>query len=219
MKKCITFLTIGKPSFKSVLFGRNFLSLLLFLFLCVFFTNYHSQTVGINVTGASPNPKALLDIDATGMDPKGGLLIPRLTLAERSTIVSPIPESLLIFNKTSRCFEAWSLQNLNWTRLACIDCQLPSPFWVSSASSITKTGVQANWSASVGATTYFLDVSTKSDFSTYLPGYQKLSVSDNLNYSIIGLTCNTTYYFRVWANNSCGMVISSSSMTVLTAGC
>jgi Chaperone of endosialidase len=51
--------------------------------------------VGINYTGATPNSSALLDLDAVSGANKG-LLIPRLTSAQRSSITSPAT-SLLIY--------------------------------------------------------------------------------------------------------------------------
>ena len=62
-----------------------------------------SQNIGINTTGATPNTSAILDIDADGAS-KAGILIPRLTVAERNSIASPAM-SLLIFNLTSGRYE------------------------------------------------------------------------------------------------------------------
>ncbi len=61
------------------------------------------QGVGINSTGNAANAKAGLDIDFTNQ----GLLIPRLTTVQRDAITTPIPESLFIFNTTTKCFEAY----------------------------------------------------------------------------------------------------------------
>lgn len=66
-----------------------------------------AQNIGINGTGASPAPSALLDIDASGMAAKGGLLIPRLTTAERNAIATPAT-SLLVFNTTTGEFDFYN---------------------------------------------------------------------------------------------------------------
>jgi hypothetical protein len=58
--------------------------------------------VGINTTGNNPDPSAMLDVNADGAT-KGGLLIPRMTTAERNSISNPA-NSLLIFNTTTQCF-------------------------------------------------------------------------------------------------------------------
>ncbi len=63
-----------------------------------------AQNVGINASGAAPDASALLDIDASASGNKGGLLIPRLTTAERDGITTPAT-SLLIFNGTTGQFE------------------------------------------------------------------------------------------------------------------
>ena len=96
--------------------------LVVFLILNIFVSTFNmfSQTtgVGINSTGATANPKALLDIDAKGMSPKAGLLLPRMTTADRNNIQTPIPESLLIYNTDSHCFEAY--YNGTWVAWGCL---------------------------------------------------------------------------------------------------
>ncbi len=66
-----------------------------------------------------------------------------------------------------------------------------------------------------GATGYFLDVSTHSDFSDYLTGYNNLDVGNVLEKTVTGLTANTTYYYRVRAKNASGSGLSSSTITVV----
>ena len=88
------------------------------IFVSIF--NIFSQTtgVGINNTGAPANSKALLDIDAKGMSPKAGLLLPRMNTADRNNIPTPIPESLLIYNTDTHCFEAY--YNGIWVAWGCL---------------------------------------------------------------------------------------------------
>ncbi len=66
--------------------------------------------VGINTTGNNPHSSAALDINFTSK----GLLIPRMTTAERDAIPSPAT-SLLIYNTTTGCFEFWD--SSNWIAL------------------------------------------------------------------------------------------------------
>lgn len=70
----------------------------IFLFINVGF----SQNIGINVTGASPDPSALLDIDAA-TTPSLGILIPRISL-QAVNLASPVTSpatSLLVYNLAS----------------------------------------------------------------------------------------------------------------------
>lgn len=84
-------------------------------------------------------------------------------------------------------------------------------------SSITSTGFNANWNTVSGATGYRLDVSTASDFSSFVPGYEDINVNNVLTYSISGLSENTTYYFRVRGYNGYGTGASSSNGSAVTS--
>lgn len=70
-------------------------------FIGSFFNGYelHAQNIGLNGTGATPHPSALVDIDAAG-GPSTGLLIPRiaLTAINAAAPVSSPAVSLLVFN-------------------------------------------------------------------------------------------------------------------------
>jgi hypothetical protein len=57
-----------------------------------------SQNVGINVSGAAPNASALLDVNGSP-NYNQGVLIPRLTDAQRQALKSPVA-GLLIYNTT-----------------------------------------------------------------------------------------------------------------------
>ena len=84
-------------------------------------------------------------------------------------------------------------------------------------SSITSTGFTANWAASSGATGYYLDASTSSSFSSFVSGYDNLSVGNVTSSAVSGLTASTTYYYRVRASNSYGTSGNSSTITVTTS--
>ncbi len=71
-----------------------------------------SQNIGIN----QPNPdnSAVLDLTSTEL----GLLIPRMTTAQRDAInVSGSPNSVMIFNTTTKCFEFY--YDGSWYELGC----------------------------------------------------------------------------------------------------
>jgi hypothetical protein len=82
------------------------------------------------------------------------------------------------------------------------------------AATLTSTGttVNANWSTSAGANGYYLDVSTSSTFSTFVSGYNGLDVGNVTSYPISGLTCSSTYYFRIRQYTFCA--VSSNSNTI-----
>ena len=169
--------------------------------------------IGINVTGNNPHSSAVLDVAADGAT-KGGLLIPRMTTAERNSIASPA-QSLLIYNTTTKCFEFY--ENGMWQTLGCA-CTTPSAPTANAATSVTQTSFTANWSAVTGATTYYLDVNTNSSFTgTWILNNQ--NVGNVTTYNVTGLTCNTTYYYRVRAGNSCGTSANSNVIAVTTSAC
>ena len=85
------------------------------------------------------------------------------------------------------------------------------------ATSITTTGFTANWATSSGATGYYLDVSTSGGFSSFVTGYNNLSVGNVLTKAVTGLTAGTTYYYRVRASNSAGTSGNSNTITVTTS--
>mgnify|MGYP001240529778 CR=1 FL=1 len=57
-----------------------------------------AQSVGISTNAAVPNPNAILDIDASALGSKRGLLIPRMTAAQRLAIpVAAADNGLLVY--------------------------------------------------------------------------------------------------------------------------
>ena len=74
-----------------------------------------AQGVAINSNGASPDPSALLDVDAAALvGTKRGLLIPRVSSTERLAIVAPAT-GLLVFDTTF--LEFWFFDGLVWVPL------------------------------------------------------------------------------------------------------
>ncbi len=106
------------------------IQMLFILSLFSFVTSY-TQTVAINNTGSAPNAAAILDIDGSGSSTKKGLLIPRLTLAERNAM-NPLPsaaQGLVVyqtdgiqgfyFNKSATTVPVWAFlssgSNSGWS--------------------------------------------------------------------------------------------------------
>jgi len=67
-----------------------------------------------------------------------------------------------------------------------------------SATNITTSGFTANWQPVSGITEYQFDLSTSSSFSSFVPGYNALSVTGT-SLNVTGLNHNTTYYYRLRA--------------------
>jgi hypothetical protein len=70
----------------------------------------HSQNISINNTGAAPDPKAMLDVSSNAK----GVLIPRMTQAERDAIAGP-PPGLLLYNTTAGSFQYYN--GVMWNNL------------------------------------------------------------------------------------------------------
>ncbi|NTW31295.1 MAG: fibronectin type III domain-containing protein [Bacteroidetes bacterium] len=95
----------------------------------------------------------------------------------------------------------------------------PSIPVTNTASGITKSSFSANWASTNCATNYYIDVSSNNSFSSFVSGYNNLNVANVLTYNITGLTCNTTYYYRVRAANICGTSGNSDIINATTSSC
>jgi|GEM_PF-1438500 len=71
----------------------------------------------------------------------------------------------------------------------------------------------ANWSTFEFSTNYFLDVSTDSLFSSFVPGYNNLNVGNVTTYLVTGLPIGPFYYYRLRAFSSvCGLLTGNSNI-------
>jgi hypothetical protein len=166
------------------------LIVLVFAIYCSLFTPFcFSQGVGVNTTGTAADNSAMLDISSTTQ----GLLIPRITTAQRNSISTPAL-SLLIFNITTNCFEAYV--NGSWYSVSCPPpCTLPSTP-TTGISAATHTDIVWNWNSVNGATGYAYG--TADDYSS------SVNNGTNTSYTQTGLIPNTTYTLYIWAYNACG---------------
>jgi len=182
-----------------------------------FLSTAYSQNIGINTTGSVPDGNALLDINADNSSgEKKGLLIPRMNTAERDALsgaAGSTAESILIYNTTTHCFEAWNQSVLGWVPFGCLNCQMPGVIIATTATNVGCNYFTANWSVSPGAAGYYLDVSTTNNFASVVP----LSVGNVLAYPVTGLSPNMIYYYRVRAVNACGTSIATNIITVTTS--
>jgi hypothetical protein len=83
------------------------------------------------------------------------------------------------------------------------------------ATNVHATSFQANWNASSGATSYRLDVATDTGFTSYVAGYQDLTVSGT-GRAVGGLAPENPYYYRVRAVGPGGTSVNSNTITVTT---
>ena len=93
---------------------------------------------------------------------------------------------------------------------------VPAAPTASAATNVTNSGFTAHWSSVTGATSYLLDVSASSTFSTFVTGYQNLSVGNVISRSVSGLSAGRTYYYRVRAHNTAGTSGNSNVISVTT---
>ena len=93
----------------------------------------------------------------------------------------------------------------------------PDPPVIGAETAITSTGFTINWTASTGATSYELDVSTVINFNSFVPGYQALNVGNVVTFPITGLSANLTYYYRLRAVGAGGTSANSATGSQLTA--
>jgi uncharacterized protein (TIGR02145 family) len=189
------------------------LIVLLFTVQVSIFTIHCYSQVSINATGNPPDHSAILDISASDK----GMLINRMTTEQRNAIVSPAI-SLLIFNLTTNCFEAYV--NGSWYSVSCpAGCTPPSAPIASPASNVGCTSFTANWNTSSGATAYYIDVSIDSGFTNFVSGYNNLSTGNSSSVTVLGLTKNTSYYYRVRAGTDCTSLNSNPIMVTTASDC
>ena len=86
------------------------IALTLLILTCSFLTSLAQNNVGIGTT--TPNPKALLELQATDK----GLLVPRLTAVQMQAITTP-PNGLLVYNTDENCFNYFNNTITNWKSL------------------------------------------------------------------------------------------------------
>jgi uncharacterized protein (TIGR02145 family) len=165
-----------------------------------------AQNVSISPTGNAPDNSAALDIrDYTDK----GVLIPRLTTAQRNAIPSPAL-SLLIFNLTTGCYEFWD--GSSWISLQpCAGGCIPLSVGPAAGShSSTQTSITWVWGAVSTATTYY--VNTTNNFAT------ATNIGNTTSYTQSGLSCGQNYTLYVWAQNGCS-TSAASTFTFSTGSC
>jgi len=87
------------------------------------------------------------------------------------------------------------------------------------ATNINGSIFTANWLAVPGATTYYLDISTSSTFSTLVPTFNNRNVGNVQSFNATGLPDAPIYYYRVRAGNAGGISASSNTVHVILQQC
>ena len=136
---------------------KNILTLLIIIFLIFLGTTLFAQNVGIGT--ATPDPSAKLEINSNN----SGLLIPRLTTAQRDAIAGPA-HGLMIINTDNFCLEIYDTTSAQWFTISCPKACSPTctptitgPASPCANSTATYTasgcsGVQYQWSVPTGWT-------------------------------------------------------------------
>jgi uncharacterized protein (TIGR02145 family) len=81
---------------------RKLINLVLIISSMLISVQIYTQNVGISANVFTPDASAILEIQSTS----AGLLIPRMTTAQRNAIANPA-QSLLIYNLTTKCLEIY----------------------------------------------------------------------------------------------------------------
>jgi hypothetical protein len=81
----------------------------------------------------------------------------------------------------------------------------PTPPIPQDPTNVTQSGLQLNWKPMPAIDNFTLDVATDADMTSFLPGYNGLSIPAASNFAVLtGLSAGTTYYYRVKATNNNG---------------
>jgi hypothetical protein len=163
-----------------------------------------AQGVGINATGAGPDPSAILDASSTSR----GFLPPRMTTQQRDSIQNPAL-GLQLFNITTNCLEIYIAPN--WQNIFCGCTSAPASLSYTDNGPLSyclNTGITPN-----NATT---QASTPSSFivSPSLPAGLQLN---NVNGQITGtpLALSTATNYTITASNACGSTAHIMNIEVI----
>jgi hypothetical protein len=188
---------------------------------------------------AAPSAQAATDVTASSFTARwssvSGATDYRLDVSTSNTFATYVPgyQDLSVGNTTSYAVTGLSAQTTYYYRVRAYNgcatsgnsniksvqttpCTPKAPN-AQNATNVTTSSFTARWNSVSGATDYRLDVSTTNTFTTYIPGYQDLSVGNVTSYPVTGLSAQTTYYYRLRAYNGCAASTNSSVTKVKTA--
>jgi autotransporter-associated beta strand protein len=126
-----------------------------------------------------------------------GLSVSNLTSATQYTLTA------YEYNTISTCYNTTSPASISFYTL----CNAPT---TNSATLVGSKSMTLNWASVTGASSYKLDVSIESNFSSFVSGFNDLSVAGT-SQSVNGLSPETTYYYRVRAVNAASASSANST--------
>lgn len=163
---------------------------LVYLIALITLMNSHAQNVGINADGSAPDNSAMLDVKST----TSGVLIPRMTIAQRDAIVNPAP-GLMVFCTDCGVNGALAIySNGQWRSYQ--DCLTTAP--TAGTSTATPSSVTWVWTSPTPAPLGYKFNSTN-NYST------ATDLGNVLSNSETGLSCNTSLTRYIWAYSGCGI--------------
>ncbi len=180
---------------------------ILFLLSCLAAGALTQAQVSISTDNSAPDNSAMLDVKSTSK----GLLIPRMTTADRDVIESPA-DGLMIFNTTTRCYDTYNAITSAWETIHCLACPLPA-----AAGSIMGTAAlcdnQQGFTYSVdaisGATGYVWN---------YTGTGLTISSGENTNAITADFSSATSGNLTVTGTNICGNGIPSAGKPITVYG-
>jgi len=184
--------------------------------------NITSVSAVLNWTASSSAPGVayIYEVRTSGLPGSGAS-----GLAESGTVNDGVFSSILSTLTSSTTYTVYMRFRCtsgpvfsSWTAGITFTTSVIPPPVAGSASGISDTFFTARWIAVPGATGYRLDVSTLSDFSVLLAGYNNLLVASGSTSRLVsGLNPSTVYYYRVRAQGlSGGTTVTSSNSNVIT---
>jgi hypothetical protein len=165
--------------------------ILLFIAYYISMSLLYAQNVGINADGSAPANSAMLDVKSTSR----GVLIPRMTIAQRNAIESP-DEGLMVFCTDCGANGALAIySNTQWRSYQ--DCITLPAFPGANVSTVST--IQWVWTSPAGGTTLGYKFNTSNNYET------ATDKGDVLTYTETGLSCETPYTRYLWAYTGCGV--------------
>lgn len=155
----------------------------------------HAQSVAINNDGTLPNASSMLDVKSTSK----GLLIPRMTSAERTGIASPAV-GLLVYDSETESF--WFYKTTGWTELV-TGGGSSTNFWTTDGSNIYNNN-SAN--VGIGTTAPTTKLTIKTPINTagwvHVGGADSIIVSEGIGGVSAALGTTTNHAFRLNTNGT-----------------